>query len=86
MSLAPTIGVLVSSLHTGAFRETAPLAAFAVSGDATNATFASPYALISLSQDYPTGDVSGVKPEIQFGYRSNGGVDGTYLTLAAVTA
>jgi uncharacterized protein with beta-barrel porin domain len=84
--LTPTAGVLVSSLHTSGFSETAPVMGFALTGSSTQSTVVSPYALAMLSREFQAGNGLTLTPDVEAGYRSTGGMDGTNLTLTASDA
>jgi hypothetical protein len=68
--VTPAVGVLVSDLASGGFRERNALnPAFAISGLGASATVVQPYAVLGLSRAFTTGGGTTITPDLQFGYR-----------------
>lgn len=81
--VTPSAGVQVAHLHTDAFAERSRIAAFAVRGDSSSATRASPYVTVGLSRGFVTASGVEVTPDLLVGFRDDGVTDGARLTLHA---
>jgi hypothetical protein len=70
LTVVPAAGLRVALVDTNAFGETTPakLSAFAVTGASTAYDSVQPYARVSLSHTYFTGNAIAVTPELSAGY------------------
>jgi hypothetical protein len=84
-AVTPAVGLLVSDLASGGFRERNALdPAFAISGPATSVTVVQPYAVLGLSRAFTTGGGTTITPDFQFGYRYDAAADDWRSTLVAL--
>ena len=84
-AVTPAVGLLVSSLNSGAFQErNGANAAFAVSGPGTSVTLVQPYAVLGLSRAFTTAQGTVVTPDVQLGYRYDAAADHLRTTLIAL--
>jgi hypothetical protein len=85
VAVTPAVGLLVSGLDSGAFRERNALnPAFAISGPGTDVTIVQPYAVLGLSRPFTTAGGAVITPDIQLGYRYDAAADDGRVTLIAL--
>jgi hypothetical protein len=83
-SITPSVGLVVASLSATAFQETnGQNGAFAVSGGASNGTFVSPFATVTVSHAFTRADGLVVIPAAEVGYRADGAAAGLGVSLTA---